>query len=121
MQVYRGGDLYEGEFVNDEREGDGSCAFAMGTVYNGQWEQGKRHGEGREVTPANDIYEGQWEGGCMAGNGKLEYSSGAVYIGTWQAIHGPTPHPAPLPSHFPRQSSAPSPPPLYHSPTPTPL
>ena len=85
VQVYRGGDLYEGQFVNDEREGEGRCAFAMGTVYTGQWHQGARHGEGREVTPANDRYEGQWERGRMHGSGKLEYGSGAVYVGTWQA------------------------------------
>lgn len=41
------GDVYEGEFKADKREGRGKFTFASGNVYEGEWKAGKKEGRGR--------------------------------------------------------------------------
>lgn len=38
---WRDGKKYEGEFVNDKREGRGTFTWADGRVYIGEWKNGK--------------------------------------------------------------------------------
>ena len=40
------GAKYEGEYVNDLKEGQGKYTYGNGDVYKGQWKAGKRHGKG---------------------------------------------------------------------------
>jgi hypothetical protein len=49
--TYENGDVYEGNFDNDLREGWGVFIHADGTKYEGQWEMDQQHGRGIEVWP----------------------------------------------------------------------
>ena len=40
------GDVYDGEWKNDKREGHGVMRFSNGDQYEGGWKRGKRHGSG---------------------------------------------------------------------------
>ena len=40
------GAKYEGEYVNDLKEGQGKYTYGNGDIYKGQWKAGKRHGKG---------------------------------------------------------------------------
>ena len=39
--IWKDGKKYEGEFVNDKREGRGSFTWADGRQYIGEWKAGK--------------------------------------------------------------------------------
>ena len=46
MSFQETGAKYEGEYVNDLKEGQGKYTYGNGDVYKGQWKAGKRHGKG---------------------------------------------------------------------------
>jgi len=62
-KTYADGDVYEGEFKNDKRHGEGKYTFADGDVYEGNWKDGKRHGEGKMTYADGSVYEGNWKDG----------------------------------------------------------
>ena len=69
-------DLYDGEWLNGMRHGEGRFVGAAapagsGDVYTGQWEEDKRHGHGRCVYGNGNVYEGQWYRGKPSGEGAL--------------------------------------------------
>jgi hypothetical protein len=41
------GNLYNGEWKEDRRHGQGTYSFVSGELYVGQWEMNKKHGKGR--------------------------------------------------------------------------
>ena len=42
--VYKNGDIYEGEWVNDKAEGKGKLIMVSGDMYEGQWKNDKANG-----------------------------------------------------------------------------
>ena len=40
--------MYEGEYINDKREGNGKYISENGEYYIGEWKNGLFHGKGRE-------------------------------------------------------------------------
>ena len=54
---------YEGEFVNDLREGFGVYEWPDGRVYRGSWKQGKMDGEGTYISESGKIKQGMWRNG----------------------------------------------------------
>jgi hypothetical protein len=51
------GDVYDGEFVNSLREGDGKRTFSNGDQYSGAWKDGRKDGFGY-VMLARDRWNG---------------------------------------------------------------
>jgi hypothetical protein len=49
------GSVYEGDFVDDEKEGFGCMVFPSGRIYSGGWKGGKQHGQGMEVDETGNI------------------------------------------------------------------
>lgn len=43
---YKNGRVYEGEWLNDLRNGQGSEKYTNGDTYVGQFQDGKAHGKG---------------------------------------------------------------------------
>ena len=58
------GRQYEGEFVNDVKQGQGTFQWADGRIYTGQWLNGKQNGTGAisSQTDGNPRM-GYWENG----------------------------------------------------------
>lgn len=55
-----------------------------GAVYNGDWQEGKRHGQGTQKWPDGSKYEGEWKDDKANGYGKLMHADGDVYKGEWK-------------------------------------
>ena len=83
------GAVYDGEFVNDKREGEGTYLFAEdeeeGGVYVGSWKGGYAHGQGRRIFADGTMYEGEWRNGSMNGRGVQFLPSGLTYEGQFRA------------------------------------
>ncbi|XP_045580233.1 radial spoke head 10 homolog B isoform X4 [Salmo salar] len=61
---------YEGELVNNNREGWGVRCYPSGNLYEGQWRNNMRHGEGRmRWLQLGQQYSGIWENGVQHGQG----------------------------------------------------
>jgi hypothetical protein len=83
------GDIYDGEWKDNEREGRGTCTYCeYHDVYTGQWAKGKREGQG-VMTEDGSVYVGQWRRDAKDGDGTLT-SDSTVLKGTWQCgrMHG---------------------------------
>ena len=108
---YFNGDFYEGEVLNDKRDGQGvfycankekrtnyeyhggwreglrdghgKCYFYNEDLYVGHWKAGKRHGEGELFTRKGDKYKGQWKNDMKDGKGTFTASNGSKYVGKW--------------------------------------
>ena len=76
--------MYEGDWENDEQQGNGVLKFANGSVYEGEFANGQPHGEGKytyKTVDFDDIKEycGSWAQGQPSGYGKAIYNNGDVY------------------------------------------
>ncbi|XP_039347196.1 radial spoke head 10 homolog B2-like isoform X6 [Mauremys reevesii] len=61
---------YEGDWVNNIKDGWGIRCYKSGNIYEGQWEKNVRHGEGRmRWLTTNQEYTGQWVNGIQHGYG----------------------------------------------------
>ena len=81
---YHNNDVYEGQWKDNERNGQGIMRFADGEVYVGTWKDGKMHGYGTYTFENGDVYEGQWKGGKKDGYGTYTFEDGDVYEGQWK-------------------------------------
>jgi len=51
--------------------GVGKASYCEDFVYEGQWVQGRRHGNGVQTWEDGSRYEGEWVNDRMHGNGKM--------------------------------------------------
>eukprot|EP00903_Cladosiphon_okamuranus_P009107 g8702.t2 len=88
--VYRlttpGGEVYEGDLVDEERHGTGEYRYADGTVYSGEWHRGQRQGFGTLISPSGALYEGEFDHNLIHGEGLWSWPDGSSYAG--QTKHG---------------------------------
>ena len=86
-KVYRDGNKYDGDFVEDKRQGKGTYIRVTDkATYSGEWYNNVRHGYGVEEIPSNDgtqRYEGEWKEDKRCGFGKILYDNGDRYEGEW--------------------------------------
>jgi hypothetical protein len=64
------GDVYEGDFKNNDKEGKGVYTWSKegpdaGEVYDGEWKNGKQHGIAIYTFPSEKIIKGEWEDGVF--------------------------------------------------------
>ena len=52
------GDRYEGEWMNDSKEGYGVHGYSDNSKYEGNWKDDKQHGKGTLVTSDGSTYQG---------------------------------------------------------------
>ncbi|CAE8639787.1 unnamed protein product, partial [Polarella glacialis] len=88
VYTYSGGlGRYEGEFVDDEKQGRGTFFFENGDAYDGQWCGDEHHGRGVLVhwSPQEGVwvYEGEFRKGQRAGSGSLVSRGQGGLFGTW--------------------------------------
>ena len=78
--------VYEGEWVNGKREGDGRQVFANGDWYDGKWFGDLPNGKGRLSFKTGDVayFDGTFNAGEVDGDGTLVKHSGEEITGIWR-------------------------------------
>lgn len=78
------GEIYQGKWLNNQRNGTGKCFYKNGDVYRGKWVNGKRCGQGRLKSKDGSLYVGSWMDNKQHGSGQLYYpDSSLAYEGDW--------------------------------------
>ncbi len=80
--VYANGDIYEGNFVNRKKEGQGTFTVKYVKVYIGQFADNAPNGKGKATFANGDIYVGNWVDGKQT-KGKITRANGHIYEGDW--------------------------------------
>ena len=81
---HKSGDIYDGNWVEGQKEGQAKINYISGAMYEGFVSKGIYNGFGRLESFNRDIYEGQWFNGTKSGEGKLRYSNGDMFDGSFQ-------------------------------------
>ena len=81
--VYPGDGVYEGEYVDGLKDGQGRFFYVVGSVYEGQWKHDMKQGTGTEVYADGAKFEGEFNQGTRHGKGTLQYANGDSYEGEW--------------------------------------
>ena len=80
--VFYTGEIYEGQWDDDQMSGTGELQYTEGT-YKGDYSEGKRSGNGVFTWTDASVYSGEWADDEMSGTGKLAAADGALYEGTF--------------------------------------
>ena len=83
-RTWSDGGVYEGNYENDAKNGYGKMTWSDGGVYEGNWENDAGNGYGKRTWSDGSVYEGNWEYGIQNGYGKYTWSDGDVYEGNWE-------------------------------------
>ena len=75
--------MYEGEWVYDQKEGNGTMKYPNGKEYKGQWKRNEYHGTGALTYTSGTIvsYTGEWQYHRKTGSGVLKLANGDSYEG----------------------------------------
>jgi len=68
--------IYEGEWLEDKKSGNGTFTWKDGSKYVGEWKNDLRNGFGKETIIDEWIYEGEWQRGKKSGNGTYIWKDG---------------------------------------------
>jgi hypothetical protein len=106
-KIYKSGNVYDGDFLNNQRTGKGIFRWNNGNVYDGDFLNNQRTGKGIFRWNNGNVYEGdflndkctgkgvlRWVDGCVHeggflngmrnGKGKFKFSDGDIYVGTFK-------------------------------------
>jgi hypothetical protein len=75
--------IYEGEFEEDVRQGEGTETWRSGLTYGGEFKKNSKWGNGRLKLTNGDCYEGQFKLSQFEGNGTYTWVNGNQYVGTF--------------------------------------
>ena len=62
---FKNGDVYDGEWYDEDMQGRGMYRWASGDYYVGEFKRDKREGKGTLTLSTGEIYEATWENGTM--------------------------------------------------------
>ncbi|CAK0861640.1 unnamed protein product, partial [Prorocentrum cordatum] len=79
--VQHNSSVYEGEFKNYLRHGNGVLTLADGTRFESEWHNDRRHGAGAEYCPDGTVFKGHYLRGLRHGQGTMIWPGGAEYVG----------------------------------------
>jgi len=83
-KFYNKGDRYEGQWREDRIDGKGTYYYANGDKYDGLWKEDKREGFGVFYYANGDKYDGEWSKDQMQGRGMMYYANGSKFSGDWK-------------------------------------
>eukprot|EP01038_Epipyxis_sp_PR26KG_P004420 gene4420-6249_t len=83
IQIAKEKDVFNGDWMDSKRHGEGAMTYSNGNVYNGDWIDGKRHGKGVMIYSDGNVYNGVWINDKKNGKGVYTYSDGDMYDGDW--------------------------------------
>ncbi len=75
---------YFGRCENGKASGFGVGLFESKGIYEGQWLDNARHGNGKYTWSNGDVYEGDFRNGARNGYGVYTFSTGESYVGYWK-------------------------------------
>ncbi len=78
------GHVYEGEFVNNHRQGFGVYTFPDGSVYRGHFVNGAMEGEGEYAYQDGTVYKGTFKNNKRNGQGTYYFKDGTFLSGLWE-------------------------------------
>ena len=78
------GDVYIGNFVDDQRHGQGTLIFPDGEKYIGEFLYDEKNGYGTNIFSNGDVYMGDWKNDKYHGKGTITYTDGTVKAGIWE-------------------------------------
>ena len=84
VYYYGNGDKYEGEFFDDVKDGFGIYYYKNGERYEGDFKNDKKDGHGIYYYLDGDRYEGEFKEGFAEGRGTYYYQDGEKYIGDYK-------------------------------------
>lgn len=79
--IYPNGDKYEGEMMNDKKEGFGVYTWNNNKQYKGYWKNDVHHGQGIMIFPNNESFDCKWVNGQFEKYGIYKWSDKEKYIG----------------------------------------
>ena len=84
--------MYDGEFVDGEKEGFGVYSYHDGSRYEGNFDNGAPHGKGFEIWTDGDVYSGFYFNGMKHGDGILKWGVDQALnkLSNTYAIRAPT-------------------------------
>ena len=80
---YRNGNVYKGQFNQNNIHGFGVMTWNNGNIYEGMWNLNVREGKGIFTSNAGHVYEGECKADMANGQGQMVYANGDVYQGQW--------------------------------------
>ncbi len=76
--------IYEGNFKDGKKDGDGTMKYANGDFYSGKWQNDKKHGIGKFIWKNGNSHDGEWKDDKLHGQGTYYFSDGYKYIGEFK-------------------------------------
>ena len=73
--------MYEGEYLNDRKCGEGVYTWSNGCRYRGQFENDLRHGYGEMMEVDGTVHRGSWVDGVQKDRRYFEIKQAATDIG----------------------------------------
>jgi hypothetical protein len=84
IKKYPNGDLYEGQFLNNMRDGSGRLTTKFGDIYEGEFKEDKKDGKGTLTYQNTNTYTGSWEQDKKSGHGVFVWQDGEKYTGMFK-------------------------------------
>jgi serine/threonine-protein kinase len=81
--LYYDNGRYEGEVVNNLKQGKGTYYWKNAGRYTGDWKNDVIEGNGIYYSETGDKYDGEWVNGKMQGTGTKLWNDGSKYEGGW--------------------------------------
>ena len=83
IKIYNFG-KYEGQLINNKREGRGKFYWNCGDIYEGEWKNDMKDGKGIYYCNNTNRYEGDFKNDKAEGKGIFYYNDGSRYEGDWK-------------------------------------
>ena len=78
------GEVYEGDWKDGKRNGNGTYTFADGGVFVGEYKDSKKNGKGTFTYADGAVFVGEYKDGKRNGKGTFTYPNGAVEVGFYE-------------------------------------
>jgi hypothetical protein len=75
---------YDGEWADNEKNGQGTYRYVTGAEYRGSWSNGLQHGFGTYMFSDGSYYEGEWLKHKMHGKGVYVDTKGIRWVGEFR-------------------------------------
>lgn len=67
--MFANGDIYDGNFMNDKFQGQGTFIWKNRDMHHGEFKYGLKHGKGKLLKSDGTGYEGSWKNDKEDGEG----------------------------------------------------